>query len=219
MFNNVFTGAQVFQQVTRHESYLNAKRVGVYLSMPTGEIQTQDIVRHALENGKQVFVPYIHKSSALQDGSPRSVMDMVDLRSLQDFEKLQPDKWSIPTIAPETVPERERILGDQKGPVMLKSTGLDVILLPGVAFAPDETTAYCRRLGHGKGYYDFFLHRYGELYSHDRAHGQPFVKIPLLGLALNEQVLNADEDPEVPMNSQDSLVHDVISGDGAIERD
>jgi len=43
----------VFERITSFKPYQNAKHLGIYLSMPTGEIQTDAIVRHALESGKQ----------------------------------------------------------------------------------------------------------------------------------------------------------------------
>jgi len=54
----------IFKSVTSFKAYREAKRVGIYLSMPTGEVQTDAIVRHALESGKKVFVPYLHKAES-----------------------------------------------------------------------------------------------------------------------------------------------------------
>ena len=47
--------------------------------MPNGEIQTDSIVRHALDAGKQVFVPYLQKLRDPLLDTPSSVMEMVDL--------------------------------------------------------------------------------------------------------------------------------------------
>ena len=38
----------VTSRVLTHPSYLNAKRISVYLSMPTSELRTDEIMRHAL---------------------------------------------------------------------------------------------------------------------------------------------------------------------------
>ncbi|KAK3109620.1 hypothetical protein LTR53_016929 [Teratosphaeriaceae sp. CCFEE 6253] len=43
--------------------YHDAKRIGIYLSMPVREARTDLLVTRALAEGKAVFVPYIHTSS------------------------------------------------------------------------------------------------------------------------------------------------------------
>lgn len=129
--------------------------------MPSGEISTKAIVTDALRRGKKVFVPYIYKN---KDSSPKSLMDMVSLHSEQDYESLEPDRWGIPTPDERSVSKRSRCLGEvlvgeygkgdpKKVEPLLES--LDLIVVPAVAF-----DAEFRRLGHGKGYYDFFLSQY-----------------------------------------------------------
>ena len=119
--------------------------------MPHGEVKTDDIVRQAFRDGKQVFIPYLHKEMTTKSNKPESVMDMVSLSSLGDYETLQPDAWGIPSVSHDSVSERRRCLPspDQEG------EELDLVILPGVAF--DEGG---RRLGHGRGFYDLFLNRY-----------------------------------------------------------
>lgn len=142
------------------QEYQAAKRIGIYLSMPSSEIDTAAVVRHALATGKKVFVPYTYKlppSSTLEAGS---VMDMVALHSLSDYESLKPDKWGIPTPPEGSVQGRENCFGYHglsEGIVaeMNKEAGLDLIVMPGIAFDVE-----LRRLGHGKGFYDSFLTRY-----------------------------------------------------------
>ena len=78
------------------KQYKDAKKISIYLSMPTGEIQTDEIVRHALSVGKDVFVPYLHRNGQAEAGSgegggsaaPKKVMDMVRLREVGDYEGL-----------------------------------------------------------------------------------------------------------------------------------
>lgn len=183
--------------------------------MPTGEIQTDAIVRHALMNGKKVFVPYIHTSGALSPEAPKSVMDMVNLRSLAEYESLKRDNWGIPTISPNTMEGRARILNDSTE----DSLSLDLILVPGVAFDTDARTGLVRRLGHGKGFYDYFLHRYNESRA-DRSTQSlsPGPGVLLYGLALAEQVLDAKTGESVPVGEQDHLLHGLLVGDGIIVR-
>jgi 5-formyltetrahydrofolate cyclo-ligase len=133
--------------------YQNAGRVGIYLSMPKGEICTGAIVRDAFAHHKQVFVPYLYKAPVKDQEKPQSVMDMVSLHSSNDWECLNRDAWGIPTVAKSSVVGRQRILGDDESDNKTKK--LDMIIMPGVAFDSGLS-----RLGHGKGFYDYFLQRY-----------------------------------------------------------
>ena len=76
---------------------------------------------------------------------------------------------------------------------LLRSGGLDLVLLPGVAF-----TVHGWRLGHGRGYYDRFL------WEHKRRFG----RFPTtIALAFSEQMR-----PEVPTSDNDVRLDQVISG-------
>lgn len=206
-------GAAIFKNITSLKPYQEAKRIGVYLSMPTGEVQTDAIVRHALKSGKQVFVPYLHRAQNPPPDTPRSVMDMVDLRSLLDYESLERDSWGIPTISAESVGQREHILER----LITKMKGLDLILMPGVAFQNDKSTGFVKRLGHGKGFYDYFLHRYRESRGSrvEEPSKDPGTDVLLYGLALKEQFLEATTE-EVPIGEHDSLLHGLVIGDGRL---
>jgi len=136
--------------------YQQAKSVAIFLSMPGREVSTRDIVLHALENGKSVFVPYLHEGE-----TPHSkVMAMLQLQDREDFESLKSDAWNIPSLSKNSVEKRRNALGGmgvsinssssrQGGPV------LDLIFMPAVAFDRSH-----RRLGHGKGFYDRYLFKY-----------------------------------------------------------
>jgi len=139
--------------------YQNARSIAVYLSMPAGELSTTGIVHDALRRGKQVYIPYIHPVETT------SVMDMLSLASLAELESLQPDPWGIPSLSPAQVAGRQDCF----------ATGLDLIVLPGMAF--DQGF---RRLGHGKGYYDHFLTRYSQ-WTQKTSQTPP--KIPFLGMS------------------------------------
>jgi 5-formyltetrahydrofolate cyclo-ligase len=178
--------------------------------MPTGEIQTDAIVRDALGSGKQVFVPYLHKVPNPAPATPKSVMDMVELQSLSDYDSLERDSWGIPTIGIDTVDERERILTKGIRP-------LDMILMPGVAFEIDPENGSLKRLGHGKGFYDYFLHRYRELHgSQAQESALPGSDALLYGLALEEQYLRAETGALVPVGAHDSPIDCLLLGDGTI---
>lgn len=141
--------------------YKNARQIGIYLSMPKNEISTREIVLHALQQGKKVFVPFTYKVTPSSPNKPKDVMDLVSLHSQDDYESLQLDAWGIPTPSKESVWERNSCLEDDE--ITIKQTPrrepspvrLDMIIMPGMAF--DKKLG---RLGHGKGFYDFFLQRY-----------------------------------------------------------
>jgi 5-formyltetrahydrofolate cyclo-ligase len=188
--------------------------------MPTGEIQTDEIVRHALSAGKDVFVPYLHQNvqaapQSEKDGSvaPKKVMDMVRLRGLGDYEGLERDAWGIPTVTDEGVEGREMVL-DGGG----RRLSLDLMLMPGVAFEVEEgERGMVRRLGHGKGFYDYFLHRYRTLGEHGTEKAAD-TRMALFGLALKEQFLKGGQEPHVPTGIHDSSLDGLIVGDGQIIR-
>ncbi|KAL3418285.1 5-formyltetrahydrofolate cyclo-ligase [Phlyctema vagabunda] len=220
----------IFESLKTFQPYLDAQRVGIYLSMPTGEVQTDAIVRHALGSGKKVFVPYIIKnkdrpvdtSSSIKpaDAEPRSLMDMVDLRSLHDYESLKPDAWGIPSISADTIEERAHILKDAAEELQ----GLDLILMPGVAFDADAKTGLINRLGHGKGFYDYFLERYDQIVRaphQEDSSGRQKKDVLLYGLALKEQVVGSRTTSEVdtvPTGPFDRSLHGLLVGSGEIKQ-
>lgn len=142
--------------------------------MPEGELSTDLIVRHAFQQGKEVFVPYLYKSTSSEPGVPSSIMDMVSVHSEEDYEALKPDAWGIPTPSHDSVMNRKRCLGATDG-AKNESGNLQLIIMPGVAF--DE---YLARLGHGKGFYDYFLQRYEK----KTVDAPSETRMPFLGKAL-----------------------------------
>lgn len=203
--------------------------------MPKGEISTRFIVKDALEAGKRVFVPYIHKGAQSTSETPSSVMDMVSLHSLEDYETLESDSWGIPTPSKASIGGREHCLADMDEDSGLKhvakgSGNVDMVIMPAIAF--DRT---CGRLGHGKGYYDFFLRRYKEkLALGSNGNLMPFLSksspvmktlrsvthltshVLPVGLSLKEQLLAHHQ--EVPRDATDWLVNAVAVGDGSTIR-
>ena len=155
--------------------------------MPGGEVSTSDIVHDAFQQGKSVFVPYIYKLASPPPDGPKSVMDMVSLTSLKDYQALQTDVWGIPTPSKASIFERCRCLDDPEvnsnGEVKdsVKVEDLDMIIMPGMAF--DRGLG---RLGHGKGFYDFFLQRYQQMRVMElgRSKMMPFLGKAMLLLAL-----------------------------------
>lgn len=124
--------------------------------MPGREVSTRDIVLHALDQGKSVFVPYLHAGEV-----PKSkVMDMLQLRDKDDFHSLEPDAWGIPSLPKDSVDRRKNALGgigisNDLSAGQRDSPTLDLMFMPAVAFDQSH-----RRLGHGKGFYDRYLFKY-----------------------------------------------------------
>lgn len=179
--------------------------------MPAAEVQTDPIVRDAIASGKQVFVPYLHRSPSESPDTPARVMDMVHLKSVHDYESLKRDRWGIPSVDPTTVHERQRILG---GPDIFHSdkSRLDMIIVPGVAFDVEEN-GHIRRLGHGKGFYDYFINRY---LAKAGEHGIEDTSLQLYGLALTEQLLSPGSEEQIPIGPHDRRLHGLVLGDGRI---
>ncbi|UNI13525.1 5-formyltetrahydrofolate cyclo-ligase [Purpureocillium takamizusanense] len=205
----------IFESLKDFEPYRNAARISIYLSMPAAEVQTDAIVRHALAAGKHVFVPYLHRPPVEMSDAPARVMDMVHLKSVQDYESLTRDRWGIPSIDLATVHERQRILGGTETQTSDDdddaAATLDLMLMPGVAFDFDDAGSV-RRLGHGKGFYDFFLNRY-LAQQHSSPERPP---LRLYGLALTEQLLAPGSGDEVPTGAHDRRLHGLVLGSGEI---
>ncbi|CAK7267967.1 hypothetical protein SEPCBS119000_002817 [Sporothrix epigloea] len=217
--------AAIYGALSRFQPFTDARRVAVFLSMPAVEVQTDAIVRHALSVGKEVFVPYLHKpATAVSAGSyiPPRVMDMVQLHDVADYESLTRDRWGIPSVSAASLDARRRVLGDvqEDGGQLSQQepkhnhqalSTLDLVLMPGVAFDVDPETGRVHRCGHGRGFYDYFLHRYAlklAAAGHDRES-----KVRLYGLAFTEQVVPAHS---IPTGPHDQSLDGLITGDGTI---
>lgn len=167
--------------------YKQAKRVGIYLSMPKAEAQTDILVHDALRNDKAVFVPHIF---AVGTEKPKSkVMDMLRLGSLDEYQSLERDAWGIPKLSREGREDRENARGgtglslnteDGSSKETEELSALDLIVVPGVAFDPQMN-----RMGHGAGFYDKFLARFCE----DGKRRKPF-----LGTTSQSPSLNTSSD-------------------------
>ncbi|OKL57127.1 hypothetical protein UA08_07483 [Talaromyces atroroseus] len=197
--------------------------------MPQGEISTTSIVRDALASGKEVFIPYTHKlaETGKESTQPKiSVMDMLRLESMEEFESLRPDKWGIPSLDKSSIPLKQNCLGGtgvlpERPRGGSDDLGLDLIVMPGMAFDTD-----LRRLGHGKG----------EIAGSPRASQRPFLgktdfppsiycktiqvktnadrMANAVALALVEQIILPPE--AIPVASHDQPVDAVIVGDGRL---
>ncbi|GAB7364814.1 hypothetical protein MBLNU230_g5609t1 [Neophaeotheca triangularis] len=186
--------------------YVKSKSLSIYLSMPTGELQTTQLLSSALEAGKSVYVPYLHKLASPDPVTGKKrVMEMLKLRSVEEFEGLERDSWGIPSLSTEGLGERPNAIGG-KGPDREGSAdggereGLDMVVVPAMAF--DESM---RRLGHGAGFYDGWIKRYRE------SQGK---KPMLVGLCLAEQLLPTDR--TIPTDAWDWKMDVIVTGEGRL---
>lgn len=102
-------------------------------------------------------------------------MEMIRLQSFDEFQQLSLTVWGIRQHSPDV----KVISLEEDAPCC--NRGLDLVFIPGVAF-----TKSGKRLGHGMGFYDEFLHE----------HRRRFDRTPkTVALALTVQLV--DEIPTV----------------------
>ncbi|KAG8904418.1 5,10-methenyltetrahydrofolate synthetase [Tulasnella sp. 403] len=180
------------QQITSHilssPFFQESKGVSCYLSIP-GEVDTTSLVLSILRSGKKLFVPKVDSGK----------LHMVRIYGEEDFRTLRCGVWGIKEPGWEWENKTRESATDPE------STGIDLILMPGVAF--DRSFA---RIGYGKGYYDQFLQAYTEA-TKDR---QPTGPI-LAALALKEQVLEAGK---IPTEEHDRSMDMLVTSDGIISK-
>ncbi|XP_023239705.1 5-formyltetrahydrofolate cyclo-ligase-like [Centruroides sculpturatus] len=124
----------VAEQLLQNERFKGSNRISIYLSTEH-EVQTEGILKHLFDVGKEVFIPKYDTKSHL--------MEMVKLHSMEDFSTLPLTSWKIKQPADDDVREEALATG-----------GLDLMLVPGLAF-----TKRGHRIGRGKGYYDHYYNR------------------------------------------------------------
>ena len=98
----------IYNQVINDQDYIAAASVFLFLSFGS-EINTKPIVKHALDHGKQVFLPKV-------------VGKNLELFEIEDFENLEKSKYGI--LEPKACCQA------------IGNCGIDFILMPGLAFDP-----------------------------------------------------------------------------------
>ncbi|PWN49577.1 5-formyltetrahydrofolate cyclo-ligase [Violaceomyces palustris] len=208
--------SKVAEQILRSPSYAQSKSISVYVSMDVGEINTDQICRSILRDGKRLYVPLfasqektstaVPAAATAQNLTTRTIFatDMVMLRlvDLKDYDQMKVNRWGIrePTLEYESGELREDALREDTG-----GDGLDLILAPGVAF---DTKG--GRLGHGKGYYDRYFAR-ADKWAEERGRKGPIT----VALALSDQVLPEGE--LVPSDENDRILDAIVSPEHCIK--
>lgn len=145
---------EVWDRLYELASYKNAKSVGLFLSMPQGEINTDPVLKRVLSDGKKLYVPRVGLDFEKCD------MDLIlvstDTTSVETdksdeendtlfYQKWSKNKWGIPEPPVDDNNPKETSAGPGD---------IDILIVPGCAFDSKGS-----RLGQGKGYYDRFISR------------------------------------------------------------
>ncbi|GMT00617.1 hypothetical protein PENTCL1PPCAC_22791, partial [Pristionchus entomophagus] len=162
--------ATVLDAVRTHERIGNAHRIGIYVSTDK-EIITDGIIDLLFHLNKKIYIPNFKKGE--------SEMKFIGLLQSEWDEGLPYTMWNI----------RQHSFIDS---LRILDSPLDVLLMPGVAFST-HSDGVIKRLGHGMGYFDRFLHQ----------HSAEYGRLPyLMGLSLRQQIVESVpvEDHDVPLN-------------------
>ena len=124
--------AAIFARLHKMTEFQSCGSMCVYLSMPAGEVQTYELIQHAFDAKKRVFIPKV-------TGKKPEDLKIYELDDYATIDTFPRSKWGIPE------PPKSFIEGVTDATYL----GLvDCIIMPGVAF-----DSVCSRIGHGKGYY------------------------------------------------------------------
>eukprot|EP00539_Tryblionella_compressa_P002924 CAMPEP_0178735264 /NCGR_PEP_ID=MMETSP0744-20121128/1794_1 /TAXON_ID=913974 /ORGANISM="Nitzschia punctata, Strain CCMP561" /LENGTH=221 /DNA_ID=CAMNT_0020387619 /DNA_START=125 /DNA_END=790 /DNA_ORIENTATION=- len=179
--------SMVWKRVVELPIYKSARTVGLFLSMPKCEINTDFILKECIQSGKEIYVPEVGKNFELCHMELRKViLKEEEIPPDGMFHKVWPtNKWKIPE-PPADMPV-----------VAAKPGDIDLLIMPGLGF--DRTR---NRLGQGKGYYDRFIERMAE-----GGHA-----LPLVAVALKPQLIEGS----IPVASYDRPMDMVVLPDEVI---
>ncbi|XP_054165953.1 5-formyltetrahydrofolate cyclo-ligase-like [Oppia nitens] len=127
---------QIADQVIQSSVFRRARNIGLYVSREELEVETRRIFEKSFDSEKSVFIPKC---------SENRKMIFLKVFSITDVLTLPKNKWKI--REPED---------DSKRPEVQSVGGLDLLIVPGVAFAMNGS-----RLGNGGGFYDTYLSEVG----------------------------------------------------------
>lgn len=175
----------VWKQLFSLTEYQSAKSVGLFLSMPHGEIKTDEVCTRVLDDGKTLFVPRVGLDFQKTDMDLIMIPPSVTSRTREGhiFYKDWPkNKWNIPE-APNEDEYKVAVKGD-----------IDILIVPGLAF-----DNHGGRLGQGKGYYDRFIQK-----IRINEHSKPL----LIAVALEPSFL---PEREIPMMDHDCRMEMILT--------
>ena len=132
----------IFKKVISMSEFISSSSICIYLSMPTGEVQSYVLLQNSFDNKKRVFIPKVM-------GKNSEDLKIFELQNYATIENFPRSRWGIPEPPMDFV--QKSIDATYLGLV-------DCVLMPGVAF-----DSRCARIGHGKGYYGESIPSYHEL--------------------------------------------------------
>lgn len=171
----------IVDRIASLEEMRQSSAVSVYVNMPRKEVVTfPRLISWLFEEGKAVYIPKVY-------GPGNADMKMLRVQSLAHFESFETNCWGIPepSDADAALMDDAALTGE-----------VDLVLVPGVAFDSE-----CRRLGHGRGYYDYFLTS-----LHEARLQQNLPDAKTIGLAMSDQIIDS-----VPVGSFDKTLDIVIT--------
>ncbi len=113
--------------------YQQAGTIMTYVAF-NQEVETRELIKYSLSQGKRVFVPVTRKKERLL--IPSEILDFPG--------DLQPGTWGILEPKPDCFRPKD-------------PQEIDLVIVPGVAFDKEK-----QRLGYGGGFYDRFLSKLPE---------------------------------------------------------
>jgi 5-formyltetrahydrofolate cyclo-ligase len=183
---------RVWQRVFDLPVYQSANSVGLFLSMPHGEINTDALLEDCVLRGKSIYVPEVGKNFEYCDMQLRKVVHDSDNVDPLFHKRWPTNKWNIPEPPPDM-------------PLIVAKPGdLDLLIMPGLGF-----DRFRNRLGQGKGYYDRFLARMNVPSSS----ASPSKPLPLVAVALTTQLV---VDTSIPMAEYDHPMDLIVLPDEVI---
>mmetsp|Transcript_20610 Transcript_20610/g.45035 ORF Transcript_20610/g.45035 Transcript_20610/m.45035 type:complete len:334 (+) Transcript_20610:34-1035(+) len=171
--------------------YVSARSVGLFLSMPRGEIITDSALARVLDDNKTLYVPRVGLDFEkcdmdlikvhVDDKTEGEIAHSKDAARKLFYHDWPRNKWGIPE-PPVDVDHEAAKPGD-----------IDLLVVPGLAF-----DAVGGRLGQGKGYYDRFIMKMRAGVDDESEETKPL----LVAVGLEASFLEGEEAP-VPMSTHD----------------
>lgn len=136
--------------------YQSARSIGLFLSMPSGEINTDPAMAEAYRRGKTVYVPRVGADCEQAD------MDMIRVETTttkdsNDAGTTAPSPQQQPQLPHHAWPKNRWNIPEPPSNAqwpIARPGDIDLLIVPGLAF-----DRHGHRLGQGKGYYDRFIAR------------------------------------------------------------
>lgn len=116
----------IFNKTIELKEFINAKSIFIFVSFGS-EVDTHEIIKHALTLGKKISIPLVNKES--------KTMEAREISSLEDMKE-----------------GYYGILEPSENALVMNPGEIDLIIMPGVAFDLKGG-----RIGYGAGFYDKFL--------------------------------------------------------------